>query len=52
MKLEPDLKPIPDEEVRGAIEFVRSKVADPVKFERWANDLLDRAHNVERKRRR
>ncbi len=46
------MKPISDEEIRESIEFVRSKMADPATFERWANELLDKAHNVERKRRR
>jgi len=49
-EVEPGLA-ISDEDVRGAVDFVRSKMADPVEFERWANELLDRAHDVERKRR-
>ncbi len=48
------MKPISDEEIRESIEFVRSKMADPATFERWANELLDRAHAyyVGRRRRR
>jgi hypothetical protein len=48
------MKPISDEEIKEDIEFLRNIMADPVKFNRWANDLLDRAHrhNVERRRRR
>ncbi len=48
------MKPISDEEIKEDIEFLRSKMADPAEFERWANDLLDRAHghNVERRHRR
>ncbi len=54
MVVELDMKPVSDEEIRKSIEFVKSKMADPMTFERWANDLLDRAHgcNVEQKRRR
>ena len=48
------MNPISKEEIKEDIEFLRGMMADPAKFERWANDLLDRAHgrNVERKRRR
>jgi hypothetical protein len=41
-----------DKEIRESIEYVKGKMADPAKFEEWANDLLDRAHNVDRKSRR
>jgi hypothetical protein len=43
-----------DQEIKEDLEFLRSMMADPAKFEHWANDLLDRAHgrNVERKDRR
>ncbi len=50
--VELNMKPASNEDIREAIKFLRKKMADPVKFERWANELLDRAHNVERKRRR
>lgn len=42
------------DEVKQDIEFLRTLMADPVRFNAWANDLLDRAHkiNVERRRRR
>lgn len=43
-------KPVSDEEVREAVRFVKSKMADPAEFNRWANELLDRAHDVERRR--
>jgi len=48
------LNPISNEEIKENIEFLRGMMADPAKFERWANDLLDRAHrrNVGRRRRR
>jgi hypothetical protein len=45
---------ISDQELKEDIKFLRSVMADPARFERWAHDLLDRAHgrNVERKHRR
>ncbi len=43
---------ISEQEIREDIEFLRAVRADPAKFKLWANDLLDRAHNVERKHRR
>ncbi len=48
------MNPISNEEIKENIEFLRRMMADPAKFERWANDLLDRAHrrNIERRRRR
>ena len=48
------MNPISKKEINENIKFLRGIMADPAKFERWANDLLDRAHgrNVERKRRR
>jgi hypothetical protein len=48
------MKPASDKETKEAIEFLRNMMADPAKFERWANDLLDKAHGryVGRKRRR
>ncbi len=54
MIVEPEMSPISDEEIKEDIEFLKRQMADPVKFERWANDLLDRAHrrNVERRHRR
>jgi len=52
--VEPDLKPVSKEEIQEDIAFLNGLLADPVKFERWANDLLDRAHGrvVERRNRR
>lgn len=40
--------------MREVIEFLRNKMADPVRFERWANELLDRGHgyHVGRRKRR
>ncbi len=54
LMVEPDLKPVSKEEIQEDIAFLKGLLADPVKFERWANDLLDRAHGraVERRNRR
>jgi len=48
------MNPLSDQKIKEDIEFLRGMMADPAKFERWANDLLDRAHgrNVGRKHRR
>lgn len=52
MRVERRVKPISDEEIKEDIEFLRNIMADPVKFNNWANDLLDKAHGhiVERRR--
>jgi hypothetical protein len=42
---------ISDQEIKEDVEFLRAIRGDPEKFRRWANDLLDRAHNAERKHR-
>jgi hypothetical protein len=44
-----------DEETKHAIEFLDAKLALPkAEFEKWANELLDKAHEhyVERRKRR
>ena len=44
-----------EEEMKHAMEFLDAKLALPkAEFEKWANDLLDKAHGhyVERRKRR
>lgn len=41
----------PTDEVKEDIEFLRTLMADSVRFNAWANDLLDRAHRVNVERR-
>jgi len=49
------MEPTIDEETKEALEFLKTKLALPKpEFEKWANELLDKAHGhyVERRRRR
>jgi hypothetical protein len=38
------------DEVKEDIKFLRALMADPARFNAWANDLLDRAHKVDAER--
>jgi hypothetical protein len=49
--VEQDLEPISDQKIKEDIAFLKGLLADPVKFERWANDMLDRAYGRVVKRR-
>ncbi len=54
MVVEQQMEPVPNEELEEDIEFLRGIMSDPARFEKWANDTLDRSHrhNVGRKKKR